>query len=80
MEKRFKKYNAYTCAAIGFVFLSLIGSWLSIINLIPIVITYQLFQVSQLKDLSYFQKNCLYILFLLSILLTIYITIFYTSI
>lgn len=60
--------------------LSLIGSFLSVINLIPLMTTYQLIEDSKNYQLSKYYYYLIYALLILSIILTCFITIFYTNI
>lgn len=80
MEQQIKKHNDYKNAALCFSLLSLVGSFLSIINMIPLIITYQLLQEAKSRGISSFQEKFIYFLFQIAILLTICITLLYTNI
>lgn len=80
MERRIKKYNEYTFAALAFSLLSLVGSLLSILNAITLITTYQLLQEAKKHEMSQHQDKIISTLFEVSLLLTLCITILYVTI
>lgn len=77
MEQQYKKHNDFMYAAFIFSLLSLVGSFLSIINLIPLVITYQLLHEAKIRGISALQEKLINILFQFAIVLSICITLLY---
>lgn len=80
MEQSIKKYNEYANAALALSLLSMIGSFLSVIDAIPLIITYQLLQQAKKQGLSKYKERIIVFFFITSLLLTLCITIFYTTI
>lgn len=80
MEQQIQKHNDFINAALGYSLLSLVGSCLSIINMIPLIITYQLLQEAKLRGISPFKEKLINTLFQIAILLTICITLIYANI
>lgn len=72
-----KKENEYAKAAIAFSFLSLIGAALSVINAIPIIITYQLLLDARRHGLSKKTDHIISILLHVGVALTIYVSLLY---
>lgn len=80
MERRFDKHNDYAIAALCFSLLSLIGVFLSILDVIPLITTSQLLHKAKelgLDDKSYHIIDMIY---QTAIFLTICITVLYLSI
>ncbi len=71
--------NEYFKASLGFAILSLVGSTLSIINIIPIFISFQLLHKAYLEDIDHHKYKLVFFLLLLSIIITIGFTVFYLS-
>lgn len=81
MERQIKQYNEYTFAALAFSLLSLVGSLLSVLNAITLLITtYQLLQEAKKHGISQRQNKVISAIFEASLLLTLCITILYVSI
>lgn len=80
MEKRIKQYNEYASAALAFSLLSIIGSFLSLINIITLMITYQLLQKAKIDGLSKRKEKVINSIFEASLLLTLCITVLYITI
>lgn len=80
MEKSIKKRNEYANAALALSLLSLMGSFLSVINAIPLMIVYQLLQQAQKQGLSNHKEKLIIFFFESSLLLTLCITILYVTV
>lgn len=80
MERRIKHYNEYANAALAFSLLSLVGSLLSLMNIIALITTYQLLQKAKQQGMSKRKEKVISTLFEVAMLLTLCITILYLSI
>lgn len=80
MEHRTHQSNEYALAAFTFSLLSLIGSLLSIFNIIPLLITYELLLRAKEQELSEHSENIISSLFEASLVLTLCTTVLYLSI
>lgn len=80
MKKRAKQHNEYANAALAFSLLSIIGSFLSLLNIMTLMITYQLLQNAQIIGLSKRKEKVITSLYEASLLLTLCITIIYMTI
>lgn len=80
MEKRIHHLSEYTKAAFFYSLISIAGSILSVINALPLMVTYQLIRESHQEEPNHFVNNILTFLFIFSLISTIIITIIYLNI
>lgn len=80
MKEYMSQYSDYAKAAFFYSLLSLVGSLFSIINIIPLMITYQLLEEAKRRNLNPHAEKIINNLLQASLLLTLCITIFYLSI
>ncbi len=80
MKQYIQKDNYFINVTLIFTLLSLIGSFLSVLNFISLVISYQLIQEAKTKELHYLKLKITQFLFYASIFLTSYMTFYYATI